>query len=310
MIDRREFISTAAIAAIAGGTVAISSPLSLAGEVGRGSGRERVLDASSPTKIIDTNISLFQWPFRRLPLDETRLLVDKLRALGIKQAWAGSFEGVFHRDITSVNERLALACRTDDELVPIGSINPALPDWEKDLELCANRHRMPGVRIHPNYHGYKLDDTRCVRLIQRATLAGQFVQIAAMMEDTRTQHPLVQVPGVDLARLPILIQQCPGAKVQILNGRPSGQLLDQLAKARGVFFGVSRVDGTDGISKLLDAVSSERVLFGSHAPFLIPEAALIRVDESDIGAEQRRAVMWTNAQQLVSSAGESKAEHS
>lgn len=307
MIDRREFISKTVIAS---GTLAISSPLSHAAEVQRGSGRERVHDGASPPEIIDTNISLFQWPFRRLPLDQTRLLVEKLRALGIKQAWAGSFEGVFHRDITSVNERLALACKNDDELVPIGSINPALPDWEKDLELCAGKHRMPGIRIHPNYHGYELDDTHCVRMIQRATLAGQFVQIAAMMEDTRTHHPLVQVPGVDLARLPILIQQCPGAKVQILNDRPSRHLLDQLAKARGVFFDVSRVDGTEGISKLLEAISSERVLFGSHAPFLIPEAALIRVDESDISAEQRSALMWTSAQQLISSAGESKAAHS
>ena len=43
--------------------------------------------------ILDTNVNLFRWPFRRLPLDETEKLVAKMRALGITKALAGSFEG-------------------------------------------------------------------------------------------------------------------------------------------------------------------------------------------------------------------------
>ena len=85
---------------------------------------------------IDTNISLFRWPFRRLPLDETDALVRKLRSFGIVQAWAGSFEGILNRDIAGVNERLAEACRDYPELIPFGSINPQLPDWEEDLRRC------------------------------------------------------------------------------------------------------------------------------------------------------------------------------
>ena len=46
--------------------------------------------------IVDTNVGLFQWPFRRLPLDRMEKLVSKLQSLGVAQAWAGSFEGILH----------------------------------------------------------------------------------------------------------------------------------------------------------------------------------------------------------------------
>ncbi|MCB1086587.1 MAG: hypothetical protein KDM63_06050, partial [Verrucomicrobiae bacterium] len=60
--------------------------------------------------ILDSNLSLFHWPFRRLPLDETETLIAKLRALGVTKALAGSFEAIFHRDLASANGRLAEEC--------------------------------------------------------------------------------------------------------------------------------------------------------------------------------------------------------
>ena len=106
MMHRRELIG----AAIAAGGASLFSP-------------EAVRSAhqpAPPSAIIDTNISLFQWPFRRLPLDELKALVRKLRALGITEAWAGSFEGLLHRDIAGVNQRLVQACERHPEWLPFG----------------------------------------------------------------------------------------------------------------------------------------------------------------------------------------------
>lgn len=250
--------------------------------------------------IIDTNVHLFQWPFRRLPLDETGAFVKKLRDLGITEAWAGSFEGILHRDIAGVNARLAEACRKHPELVPLGSINPELPDWQEDLRRCLDEYNMPGVRLHPSYHGYALTDSRFEELLERATTAGRFVQITAAMEDPRTQHPMMQVADVDLAPLPNLMRSIPDARVQILGARPRPQLLERVAELPGISFDTSRVEGTDGIVQLVRTLSAERVMFGSHAPFLIPEAALIRIHESDLGEENLRLLLAKNAQQAWS----------
>ena len=74
--------------------------------------------------IIDTNINLSRWPFRRLAGDETPDLVAKLRKRNVVQAWAGSFDGILHKDIGGVNARLAAECSTHGKgiLAPFGSI--------------------------------------------------------------------------------------------------------------------------------------------------------------------------------------------
>jgi predicted TIM-barrel fold metal-dependent hydrolase len=284
MINRRDLLNIAATAGAASVLVA---------KTAQSAKREE-----TTVNIVDTNISLFQWPFRSLPLDDSEKLVKKLRSLGIAEAWAGSFEGVLHRDIAGVNQRLADECKRYPALIPIGSINPELPDWEHDLRRCIEKHDMPGIRLHPNYHGYTLDDPRFGRLLELATAAGRFVQIAVAMEDTRTQHPMLRVPDVDIAPLPSLMRRIGQANVQILNYRPLASQLEKLANVPGVYFDTARVDGTDGVPKLVGRVPHGRVMFGSHAPFLIPEAALIRVHESsELGEESLRALLSENAAQ-------------
>lgn len=251
--------------------------------------------------IIDTNVSLFRWPFRRLPLDDTQLLVGKLRALSVTQAWAGSFEGIFHRDLSSANERLVGECERFDELIPVGTVNPAQSGWESDFEQCTSKWNMPALRIFPNLHGYGLDHPSFLRLLARAAEAKLLLQVAVTLEDARTQPESILSPDVRLDPLPDAMRKVPGAKVQLLNLRPRIPQLDALARIPGLFFDTARADGTDGVSSLIAHTVPDRVLFGTHAPFLIPEAALIRVHEAALAPNPLRAVLRENATRLLSS---------
>jgi len=83
--------------------------------------------------MIDVNVSLSHWPFRRLPDDEPERLAARLRSLGVVEAWAGNFDALLHRDFEAVNARTAELCgRFGDGLFqPVGALDPTLPDWRE-----------------------------------------------------------------------------------------------------------------------------------------------------------------------------------
>ena len=291
--NRREFLATAVGAATAA-AAAFSAP-----SVTRGA--EEKSSGAPSGNLIDTNVYLGRWPFRRLPLDETALLVAKLRDQGVAQAWAGTFDTLLHKDITSANARLAGECaKSGGLLVPIGALDPMQPDWEEDLRRCVDEHRMPGIRLHPNYHGYKLSDPVFERVLKLAGESGVFVQIAVIMEDERTIHPLVNVPPVDTVPLSALARKCPGVRLQLLNAFRTlrGQPLLELAAA-GVRLEIATLEGVAGVGNLLAQIDPDRLLFGSYAPFFYFESARLKLKESVLTADQMSSVSAGNARQFL-----------
>ena len=275
--------------------------------------------------IVDVNINLSRWPGRRLPRDETASLVENLRSHSVVEAWAGSFDGLLHKDLAAVNERLAHECRTRTgiRLIPFGSVNPLLPDWEEDLRRCVEQHHMPGIRLHPNYHGYKLDHPSFARLLKLAAEHRLLVALAVIMEDERTMHPLLRVPSVNLDPLPALVTQTPGLRLILLNalsgfspssrsplppggkgqgeGNSRGETLVTLVRSGEVYVEIAMLERLGGVANLLKEVPLERVLFGSHAPFFYFESALLKLKESALSAEQLKSLQEENARRLIAS---------
>jgi predicted TIM-barrel fold metal-dependent hydrolase len=253
--------------------------------------------------IVDTNVNLARWPFRRLSADDPAALVARLRKHNVSQAWAGSFDGVFHKDLSSANARLAKDCRIHGQgmLLPFGSINPKLPDWQEDLRRCHEEHKMRGIRVHPNYHGYDLQDTAFAELLKLAAPRGLIVQLALCMEDERTQHPLMRVAPVDLTPLADLAEAEPRLKLVILNCYPQIKPLQltKLVSTGNVYFELSMVERVGAVARIIEQFTVERVLFGSHSPFFYFESAELKVREAGLSETQERAILEGNARRLI-----------
>ncbi|MBL9212388.1 MAG: amidohydrolase family protein [Opitutaceae bacterium] len=297
-IDRRDFLKASLLAGAAA-SLASSAPAAAAA-VGASPG------------IIDTNVNLFQWPFRRLKYADTSALVAKLKKHRIIEAWAGSFEALFHKDLSGVNERLASECRERGAglLKPFGSVNLAWPDWEEEVRRCHEALRMPGLRIYPGYQPFDLGHPGFKRLLALVRERGLLLQIAFGMEDPRVHHPALQLVPVTVAPLLAALKAEPKAKVQLLHfvGRPLGADLRQLTTETSATIEFSRWEGNGAVGKLTGTapdstgtppVPIDRVLFGSHAPFFPVETAILKLIESPFSTAQLTALMQGNARRLL-----------
>jgi predicted TIM-barrel fold metal-dependent hydrolase len=269
---------------------------------------------AAPRDIIDTNVHLFDWPFRTLKYAQTKALVAKLRKHRIVQAWAGSYEGLLHKNVDAVNARLAEECQANGEkmLLPFGTINPALPDWEEDLRRCQEKYKMPGIRLYPSYHNYTLQKPEVAKLLELAGKRGLLVQLAVRMEDPRVHLPVTLTPPVDVAALPELLTAQPGVKLQLLNAFNGtdplrGQVGRRLIEQTKVTFDFSHVEGQGGVGKLIagdkDAgrppLPVERLVFGTHAPFFPCESAVFKLFESPLGRTELEKLMRGNAERIL-----------
>ncbi|MCC9607304.1 amidohydrolase [Blastopirellula sp. JC732] len=289
-VPRRDFLTLSAASMSAGGLLANSAPVQA--------------DPPSPTAPwIDVNVYVSRWPFRRLRYDTPGELTSLLRRHGITQAWTGSFDGVFHKDIGAVNRRLVETCgkQGDGLLAPFGSINPLLPEWQDELRLCAEQYKMPGIRLHPGYHGYDLKTPAFAELLKQAAERNLIVQLCGWLEDPRTQPALMRVPTVDLTPLTELAAANPDAKIVLINGvnLVGGKAQAELLSLPNVSSDIAQLETSEGITKLMKVMPAERILFGSYSPMFYFEAARLKLLESVLTAEQETAIRSASAQTLL-----------
>jgi predicted TIM-barrel fold metal-dependent hydrolase len=300
-MNRRVFIRNAALAAA---TAAVGYDRSQAQSAGQAQSSAPGAEGIAPD-LIDSNVYLSRWPFRRLPYDRTPRLAQMLRKEGVARAWTGSFDALLHRDISAVNVRLADECAAAGGglLVPFGAVNPTLPDWEEDLRRCHEVHRMPGIRLHPDFHQYSLDDPRFNRLMELATTRRLIVQIALGMEDPRTRPPNAMFSTPHPGPLADLLPKMPGARVVLLNFfREFGYNRVLLVRLNGlpqVNFDMATVEGVDAVKEVLDSVGSIRLLFGSYAPYYNFDSSRLKLQESELSAGQLAAIRHGNASALM-----------
>ena len=169
------------------------------------------------------------------------------------------------------------------------------------MRRCQEEHKMVGIRLHPNYHGYDLKDRAFAELLRLAAARGLIVQLALCMEDERTQNPLMRVPPVDLTPLTDLVKAEPKARLVVLNCYPQLKLnqLQKLAAAGEVYFDFSMVEGVGSVARLVQEVSLQRVLFGSNYPLFYFESALLKVKESGFTETQRQVIFEENPRRLI-----------
>ena len=162
---------------------------------------------------------------------------------------------------------------------------------------------MPGIRLYPNYHGYKLNDPAFERLLHLANERNMLVQIAIIMEDERTIHPLVNVPPTDTTPLSAVLKKFSKIRLQLLNAFRTlvGTDADSLATL-GVHFEIAMLEGVSGVEKLLKQIPLSSICFGSYFPVFYFDSARLKLQESELAGAPMKAICSENALRLLSKA--------
>ena len=210
---------------------------------------------------------------------------------GIARAIVGPVEGILYRDPGMAREGLMAkleAAGRPESLAPAAVVNPAFPGWEGDLADWAEAGAV-AVKMYPNYHGYDAGGVEVRRLAGAAAERGLPVIVCVRVEDERNHHPLMLVPPVPAAAVAKLAKAVPGAKVVLACGNQSEieTFLGEAAGEAQVWAELSYLKSpTNAVEAMVAKVGAERLVFGSHAPFIDPGVTRAKIDRSGIGEEE------------------------
>lgn len=256
---------------------------------------------SKPFQILDAAAWVGQYPFRGIAGSSLEDFRNKMQALDIGRAVVSPFEAIFwenNLDAYCHWER-QLSGYNEFELWPV--VNPAMPGQVQEFQNLWDRGttRPAGLRLTPNYHGYRLDDPCVAELMEVARKRDLVVQLFTRIADERW-HWMLRTPGVSeddvlyftsaFAGMRLLISGLNNLQFLISRLKQQPRLHVDLSRHRGPIFGVE---------KLLGRVPPAQVVFGSLWPIQIVEATLWQILEARIDDSMRAAVLGGNLTRLL-----------
>jgi predicted TIM-barrel fold metal-dependent hydrolase len=252
--------------------------------------------------MLDVNTWLGHWPFQDFCVTSGEELARHLAAESIGHALVSPVEAALHPDPHLCNRRLcgALAACPQLEAAPV--INPSLPGWDTHLSELSGEGGIRAVRVLPNYHQYELTDPCAQQLADALQRSRQVLLIQMRLEDERNQYAPLQIAGVPAEGVAKLAALFPGLRIVCLC--PYLAEVEQLASACGnVHVDLSYIETLSTVASLLERIEVERVLFGSHTPFLYTRSACAKVETAEVGEDAVAAISRGNAERLLRQQG-------
>jgi uncharacterized protein len=249
--------------------------------------------------LIDVNVWSGRWPFQRFSLDSTEALAEHLHSQGICRALVSPVETAFHPDPHEYNEPLMAQLQAHPLLQVVPVLNPSLAGWESRMETYLAAPEATALRLLPNYHLYELDHPAVLTMARTLAARGIPLLLQLRLEDERGQYPALQIGGVPVAAVRRLVERVPQLRLACLCAYMA-EAVELVQAGPNVWVDLAFVETLDTVAALCQQVPAQRVLFGSHTPFLYTGANLAKLENANISAQALEAIGSQNALQFLS----------
>jgi uncharacterized protein len=232
----------------------------------------------------------------RAPAELARWLVRH----GVVEALVSPLAALFADDPMPANRALQAALGGVKRLRALPVLNPVLPGAAADLAELALWPGVVAVRWLPAYHGYRLNDRRCLALAEAIGAAGLRLVITARLIDERHEHPVIRVkplPAKILARTLPALAAAGGSRGRPLVQGLTKADLEHLAAAGVEDFAadLSFFEWEDTLKVLARSLPLRRAMVGTLTPMHVTAAQLAKAASETVGPRLRTAVAETNA---------------
>jgi predicted TIM-barrel fold metal-dependent hydrolase len=249
--------------------------------------------------IIDVNAFLGAWPFRKLKYWGIEGLDHLMKRAGVTHALVSPFESIFYLDNDSANS-FYYEVEGFRALMPVPAINPVLPDARSYLRDLAGLQGVRGIKLHPDYHGYRLGEDSARPIFRTAEDLDLPIIVPLRVCDERTHHRLVKVAPTVVKELAEAAKLYPEVKIIACNGRTDEvrNVLEEGRALGNLYAVVSWAQEEGSIAAAVKEYGCSRLMWGSNMPLQYPEPILQQVRNADMGAEEKEKILARNAQRI------------
>jgi predicted TIM-barrel fold metal-dependent hydrolase len=160
----------------------------------------------------------------------------------------------------SINRGAAMINRQYDNLVSFGTLHPMQDDWKDEISRLA-ADKVPGVKFHPDYQHFFVDDVKMFPIYQALADAGLVVLFHAGV-DIGLPPPVHCTPD----RLARVLDAVPGMTIVAahMGGYDCWNDVERYLVGRDLYFDTSyslRDLGPERMTALIKAHSTDKILF-------------------------------------------------
>lgn len=204
------------------------------------------------------------------------------------------------KQMTNVNNfALETLRRHGDRLIPLGSINPGADGQSDEIERLHNAG-IVGLKLHPDYMGYRIDDTVYDEIFDTSAQLGMFIIIHAGF-DVYSPSKVWAPPSAVRNRLE------KSTKTTLICAHFGGNMMwtevEETLLGKNLYIDTS-MGSAEGLSceqaaRMFLKHDSDKILFGSDCPWANQRATFEYVDSLAISDERKEKIYYKNAVALI-----------